>query len=102
MSFWTRLFNQPIPVPNGPNFKLYYHDEVASGRDCESRPSGILTTDENGEFTYKRWNEWQLCPKCNGFGGWHKGTTEPSLEYINCDVGNGKKIISKINGQPPE
>lgn len=76
---------------------------------------GILNKKEDGTFDYQIINEWQLCPKCNGFGGWNKcnyesfikkhETTAPkeeSLEYVLCDLCNGKKIISKVNGLPPE
>jgi len=48
----------------------------------------------NGQF-----NCYQLCPKCNG---------EKKIECINqtilfedCDICNGKGIISTLNGLPP-
>lgn len=73
---------------------------------------GILNKKEDGSFDYQIINEWQLCPKCNGFGGWNKydydsfikkpSTTEESLQYVICDLCNGKKIISKVNGLPPD
>lgn len=56
-------------------------------------------------------NEWQLCPKCSGQGfvskpsglagdvlTWSSSTTAAHV----CDLCNGKKIISKVNGLPPE
>ena len=76
---------------------------------------GILNKKEDGTFEYQIINEWQLCPKCNGFGGWNRydyndfikkgGTTAPtenSLHWVKCDLCNGKMIISNVNGQPPE
>ena len=48
-------------------------------------------------------HEWQLCPKCNGEG------QVLSISYFSnnydkviCDLCNGKKIISKVTGEPPK
>lgn len=47
-------------------------------------------------------NEWQLCPKCKGEGFYERIITgRPGYNAI-CDVCNGKKIISKVNGLPPQ
>ena len=47
---------------------------------------------------------WQLCPKCNGDGDLFRYNS-PSIMGTNarpiCDVCNGKKIISTVNGLPP-
>lgn len=42
---------------------------------------------------------WQLCPKCNGSGGYFAPlSTGPCV----CDVCFGQKIISKSTGLPPQ
>lgn len=66
---------------------------------------GILSKKEDGTFEYQIINEWQLCPKCNGKGSIATGVV--STEWVfsdtveTCDLCNGKKIISKVNGLPP-
>jgi len=73
----------------------------------DDKPTGILTTNKDGTIDYKVINEWQLCPKCNGTGlmlhhqMWNNYSTI-STAPCTCDVCEGKKIISKINGLPPE
>lgn len=71
---------------------------------------GILNKKEDGSFEYQIINEWQLCPKCNGEGKIVGCSTtllkeDGSKEIIEttypCDLCNGKKIISKVNGLPP-
>lgn len=49
-------------------------------------------------------NEWQLCPKCSGEGTFERIAKYESLPPITviCDLCNGKKIISKVNGLPPQ
>jgi len=44
-------------------------------------------------------HEWQLCPECLGSGSL---LIPPTLESETCDLCNGKKIISKLTGQPPK
>lgn len=43
---------------------------------------------------------WQRCPICNGSGVEQNYIT--SSMYVQCSVCKGKKIISEINGLPPE
>lgn len=45
-------------------------------------------------------NEWQLCPKCKGNGEVFASRFANAL--IMCNLCNGKKIISKVNGLPPQ
>lgn len=47
---------------------------------------------------------WQLCPKCNGAGIVYTEWTGsgPFSTTCECDVCNGKKIISVITGLPPQ
>ena len=54
-------------------------------------------------------SNWQACPKCNGQGimnkppyvaGDQQGWTSGQMSHT-CDVCNGKKIISIMNGKPP-
>lgn len=45
-------------------------------------------------------NEWQLCPKCNGSG--ETKVTNYADTLFKCDLCNGKKIISKVTGEPPK
>jgi DnaJ-class molecular chaperone len=50
-------------------------------------------------------HEWQLCPKCNGVGlidPISSSHTVISTMSISCDLCNGKKIISKVTGEPPK
>lgn len=54
------------------------------------------------DVDYSKETVWQLCPKCHGTGimtvvypGYVIDQTCP------CDVCQGKKIISKLNGLPP-
>ncbi len=42
---------------------------------------------------------WQKCPICNGTGRTHN--TLSSLSFEICSTCNGKKIISELNGLPP-
>jgi hypothetical protein len=47
-------------------------------------------------------HEWQLCPKCVGTG--LMTVMYPGYvidQTALCDLCNGKKIISKLNGLPP-
>lgn len=70
---------------------------------------GLLTKKDDGSFEYKIINEWQLCPKCNGEGyrtpipgGYEEAELRlKGLKNAICDLCNGKKIISKVNGLPP-
>ena len=43
---------------------------------------------------------WQKCPVCNGTGKSADFVTTSSTIPV-CDVCNGKKIISQVNGLPP-
>lgn len=43
---------------------------------------------------------WQLCPKCNGTGGYYNANFMAITSI--CDVCNGLKIISKLTGKPPK
>ena len=66
-------------------------------RLCEDCP---FSKQPQVEITYSS-GLWQCCPKCAGEGivstkGLSSATTE------KCDVCNGKKIISKITGLPPQ
>jgi len=45
-------------------------------------------------------HEWQICPKCNGSGMMWSQFYQTRME--TCDLCNGKKIISKLTGQPPK
>lgn len=71
-----------------------------------NKPTGILIINPDSKVEYQIINEWQLCPKCNGSGlvlnlGWPYSDTLISTAPVICDVCNGKKIISKVNGLPP-
>lgn len=44
-------------------------------------------------------HSWQQCPVCKGEGV--KGFMKIRSLQFRCDVCNGKKIISKLTGQPP-
>lgn len=67
------------------------------------RVEGILSKKKDGSFEYQIINEWQLCPKCNGVGQMYNNVyVQTTAALLTCDLCNGKKIISKVNGQPPE
>lgn len=42
---------------------------------------------------------WQKCPICNGSGRTHNTLTSSSFDI--CSTCNGTKIISELNGLPP-
>ena len=76
-------------------------------QEKENRSPGILNKKEDGTFEYQIINEWQLCPKCVGTGliwgaNWPYSQMIISTAPVECDLCNGKKIISKINGLPPQ
>lgn len=42
---------------------------------------------------------WQKCPVCNGSGRTHNTLSSSSFDI--CSTCNGTKIISQVNGLPP-
>ncbi len=81
----------------------YPEINIDKSEGWENRPTGIIQTKEDGTLEYKSLNEWQLCPKCNGKGSWEDMVPGIFvLMNVMCDLCNGKKIISKIDGNPPE
>ncbi|HYF69102.1 MAG TPA: hypothetical protein VD884_13255 [Ohtaekwangia sp.] len=120
---WTELgsHDEPPPVPEDLIRYVYWQISIKKTvfntteenqsfepiyqRPCMKTP-GILNKKEDGSFEYQIINEWQLCPLCHGTGliwqkGWPNAYATISTAPITCDLCEGEKIISKVNGKPP-
>lgn len=92
---------------------IHYHQVICSktGIACghENQYCDDCLFKNNPEYTYTQTEGWQLCPKCNGQGivskppyvaGDVNHWSDTSMSH-QCNVCNGQKIISTVNGLPP-